>query len=154
MAVLTAGRRQTGAYYDAVNEAAAIRSLTETRRIDWGSGTDHGKLDAYLEDLLRSYTSFEVAKAAPDIDQIARDEEGNQTYNFTTEINAAQVFMLAIRDIIVGAAPQDADGYMRVFQYNLNGSKDWRDYTSGQLTAAGLFTQMDSLIAAIEDPSS
>lgn len=101
----------------------------------------------YLSDLRGLYLHMQDLAAVPGVEQYARDEFDNQTYDIGAQFSAMSAQMVATARWIAANFPKDPNGYLLAQIIDVNGATTDRVLSPSDL--AGLRAILDALVATI-----
>lgn len=134
-------------YDRARNVARDLKRLSETRKAESAAGDISASvLRELVNRLVAADAAFAEVASVPGIADYAQAQEGDAAYDVAAEFNAMRAAVQATRDWILNAVPQSG-GFVLVEAWDASGVSQ-RTFTPTQ--TAGLRTQLDSLMAAID----
>ena len=146
MAFIATNESPVSVYPSIKSIAGRVRQVAVTAQSAIAGGVNADQLLGLMRNMRQSLDSLNSLTVVPGLEQYAKDQEGDQTYDVVGEYTTMKAQMIAVGQWIATNLPKDADGY--VLLYTISGTELVpRTFTSQQLSALSALLQ--DLIDAI-----
>lgn len=150
MALKTGATRPIRRYPEAQDIARALKRYSENQATGLASGTDWSVIRAIIENLKAQRSRLLAAKSTAGIQQFAKDQENDQTYDFGAEVDSVVAAIDAVLTDIVTRIPKDGNDYVLAEELNTSTATiTFRTFTPAQV--APVVTLLNALAATISD---
>lgn len=137
---------------DGLSEAKRLANTTVTFAIEVraamaASPVSANRVVQVHRSFQRAIDRWNTIKGIPGIEQYAKDQEDDQTYDVTGEFNAMITAAEAVRDQVETDIPADGSGFLLLKQFDVGHDLTTRDFSPAQTST--LRTTLASFIAAV-----
>lgn len=135
-------------YGNARSAGISLQNRADDRITVWSAGgTDSEDLRRFIKDLVAYRSEFAAAVLVNGINQYARDQESQPSYNFVNETNALIVEVDALMALLIALIPVDGGGFELLYTRDAAGVETPRTFSAGSMTA--IITQLGVVSAEV-----